>query len=138
MPKAAHVCAASLATSVGQTSSRSPADSCPGSQGKEWDYVRPASKSQGLRGTKWLVCGIQYLWHRSQGGMQTQGGAGSTSPRGMAGAPWGGTGSEWRQRRPFHVSLTLVTMLMHTLCCKPQGRDRLGEACRDALVWGLE
>lgn len=52
--------------------------------------------------------------------------------------PLGGAGSEWRQRRPFHVTLTLVTMLMHTLCCKPQGRDRLGEACRDALVWGLE
>lgn len=65
MPKAAHVCAASLATSVGQTSSAALQTAALTLRGKEWDYVRPAGKSQGLRGTKWLVCGIQYLWHRS-------------------------------------------------------------------------
>lgn len=39
-----------------------PPDSCPCFPGKEWDCIRPASKSQGLRGEiKWLVCGIQCL-----------------------------------------------------------------------------
>lgn len=85
------------------------------------------------------------LWHpvslaQKSGGMQTQEGPGSTSPRGMAGGSPRPQGC-WlwvEAKETLHVTLALVTALLHTLCYEARGRNCLGAACRAALAWGLK